>query len=194
MEVIGIVRQSVGRTRSVVAPLVLVRHTDHRIDRMLAERAVVVGEVLPHVEPVHRGLAVQLQFRTRRYGHIGRYAVEAVIGRFEPVADTRSDGQALDGSENQRRRTAQSEILVVARIAVIVSERIDRIFGCERNGHVISVSVLHEQIVALLRNELRHIFRQIVLVVESGQQRIHTVRIDELVAVAQIAHTVAAIL
>ena len=194
MEIAAAVGQAVGRTRSEVAPLVLVGHTDHRVDRVLAERVVVVGEVLPHVEAVHRGLSVQLHLRARRHGEVGRHAVETVIGRFEPVTDTRRDGKALDGGENQRRRTAQGEVLMLARVAVIVGKRVDRVLGGERNADVIALLVLHEHVVALLCDQLGHVCRQVVLVPESGQQRIHAVGVDELVAVAQIAHAVAAVL
>ena len=194
VEIAAAVGQAVGRTRSEVAPLVLVGHTDHRVDRVLAERVVVVGEVLPHVEAVHRGLSVQLHLRARRHGEVGRHAVETVIGRFEPVTDTRRDGKALDGGENQRRRTAQGEVLMLARVAVIVGKRVDRVLGGERNADVIALLVLHEHVVALLCDQLGHVCRQVVLVPESGQQRIHAVGVDELVAVAQIAHAVAAVL
>ena len=194
MEIAAAVGQAVGRTRCEVTPLVLVGHTDHRVDRVLAERTVVVGEVLPHVEAVHRGLPVQLHLRTRRHGKVGRHAVEAVIGRFEPVTHARRDGKTLDGGENQRRSTAQGEILMLARVAVIVGKRVDCVLGGERDAHVIALLVLHEHVVALLCDQLGHVCGQVVLVPESGQQRIHAVRVDKLVAVAQRAHAVAAVL
>ena len=121
--------RTVGGDARVVVVLLGVGHTDHRADVVLAERAVVVGEVLPLV--VVARVDVRGDVVVRGLSHGGQpvrlgVAVAAVL--IDTVAEAGGDHQALDGGEVGSQGAADVDAAAGIVSLVALEERVTRRF------------------------------------------------------------------
>ena len=157
----------------IVVGRLLERHTHHGRNGVTAERAHVVGEVLPLVVERGRGACREIEIGVDALGVVvARQRHGRVVRTRETVSQTRRDDQSFHGFEITVQRSRDVETAALGNVVVAHDQRLAELAREERrDGVVVAVLVLEQGLTVVQGG--KHVHRQVVGSIDVGSERVH---------------------